>query len=642
MRKVVVLLFFSVSLFLAPQWLDTGKIIATGEEGLSIVRPQRALELYKSVWYENGLGMLIPVYLPRVTLFASAAFFNRFLDIWLVQAIVYFFAIFSGLTGSYLLVLHTFKKHGIAIASSLFYLLNLYAMTQVWMRFLYTEMFAWAYLPFFLFFWIKWIEHRKTKWLLFFLVSSIIFSNAFGHPAYLFTFWTPAGFYVLIELWRRRRKAKQVFILATVSLSTFLLWMLVNIWWIYPFLKLGSSAFSQISDWRANFDSLRGVSQYFSTDQIFLLRQGYLLGKDSLWFSWYNQPWVWLVSVLVLVIAVAGWISSRKMLSWRWLTTMALVGWFVSKGSNSPFGYGFFSWLFSNFPFTAALRNPYEKFGIVWLLPYSIFFALGLMKIKNKFARIGILFLTCGVLVWPMWTGDLYKTARVKVPDYYKQANDYLNQDKSYGRILMLPIIPGDGVRYSWDYQGVEPSEFLFDRPAISKILRTKYADDKYWQLFNSFINDRDYEKTFDEMSIKYLILHDDLIPEVSGASSSAQVRQILKENKNITFIDKYRQLELYRYNGNEKGELFTVEGEKPEIISYREVNNRRYIVSIKNAKSPYSLIFKETFNDLWQAKVNGEAVRDHFLVYDYANGWKMGKEGDYTIDIVFKVWPWE
>lgn len=641
--KKALLIFLTITLLLAFQWFKTGEFMATGEEGLSLYRPLRTFQVYKSVWYETGTGYALPVVIPRLTLFGFTSLLDYLIfPSWVVQAITFWILLTVGTLGMFLLGRIFFKDYSISVLASLFYLLNLYSQSQVWGRFLTQGMFSWAYLPLFLFLFIRWLREKNIVLLLLFILSSVIFSNTFGQPASIFTLWVPAGLFVLVEVWAERKRLGRVFNLLAKSLFALSVWLVVNIWWIYPEVKLSTTAFSSISNWKTNFDSLRGVSQYFPIEQILLLRQGYLFGKDSLWFSWYNQPWVWFVSVLILVIAVAGWISGRKLPSWKWLTVMAFVGWFISKGSNPPFGYGFFSWLFSNFPFMAVLRNPYEKFGIVWLLPYSIFFALGLMKIKNKIAQIGILFLTCGVLIWPMWTGDLYKTARVKVPDYYKQANDFLNQDKSSGRILMLPIIPGDGVRYSWGYQGIEPSEFLFDKPAISKVLRTKYADDKYWQLYESFINNKDYERILNEMNVKYLILHDDLISEVSGASSSAQVRKTLEKNKNITLVNKYGQLEVYKYNGNEKGELFAVEGEKPGVISYTEANNRHYIVNIKNVKKPYSLIFKETFNDLWQARVNGEAVRDHFLVYDYANGWKMDKEGDYTIDIVFKVWPWD
>ena len=67
-----------------------------------------------------------------------------------------------------------------------------------------------------------------------------------------------------------------------------------------------------------------------------------------------------------------------------------------------------------------------------------------------------------------------------------------------------------------------------------------------------------------------------------------------------------------------------------------------RYRVQIGNARQRFDLIFKSTFNELWETKIDGKKLDEHFLVYDYANAWRIDRIGDYNIDIVFKVWPWE
>jgi len=243
-----------------------------------------------------------------------------------------------------------------------------------------------------------------------------------------------------------------------------------------------------------------------------------------------------------------------------------------------------------------------------------------------------------------MWTGDLYKDIKVEVPEYYRQTNEFLNRDKTDGRILMLPMIGGDGVRYKWGYQGVEPSEFFFDKPAVSKILRTSYFDEKYQRLSEAFSQNQDFNQLLSEMNIKYLVLHDDLDTKVSGASSSAEVRKVLDKNPDIKFLEKFGELSVFEFLGNKNPSLFvaTKEGKEINPLSYNKLSPTRYVVSVKKAKNPYNLVFKSTFNDLWEVRIDGEKIGGHFLVYDYANGWKMEKEGSYNIDVVFKVWPWE
>jgi len=648
-RKILIFFLIILSIFLCFIWFRGGNFLGSGEEGLSLYYPERTARLYRYAWFETGLGFSIPVYLPRITFFGLATFLNNIFPVWLVQAGSFWFLIFIDVLGMYLLTKMLTRSEKIALVSLIFYFLNLYSQSQVWERFLYAGMFAWAYLPLFLFLWIRWLREKKIVWLAILLLTLLFFSNIFGMPADAFTFWVPVGILTIFELFRKKRNFQGILDLGFYSLIVPVLWMLTNIWWIYPYFKLGRASFSEISSWQANFDSLRGVSQYFPTDQIFLLRQSFLFGKDSLFYNFYSQPLVIGVSILILLIVVFGILTSRKEKYWLYLVTLLFIGWFISKGSNPPFGHQFYHWLFSTFPLTSVLRNPYEKLGIILLLPYSIFFALGVgwiykrLKPKIREIVVGIvLVLSCGVLVWPMWTGDLYKSARVRVPDYYEQANQFLNQDKTDGRVLMLPIIPGDGVRYFWGYQGVEPSEFLFDKPSISKILRTKYADEKYMRLYDAFVNDKSYNQLLDEMNIKYLVLHNDLDTEISGASSSTQTKIILDKNPEISLIERIGELEIYEFKGNKDGSLFEVRGEDPPVLSYEKLSPARYRVQIGNARPRFDLIFKSTFNELWETKIDGKKLDEHFLVYDYANAWRIDRIGDYNIDIVFKVWPWE
>lgn len=366
-------------------------------------------------------------------------------------------------------------------------------------------------------------------------------------------------------------------------------------------------------------------------------------------FDFYSKNWVYLVSIIILAVAIVGLWVSKKLKNWSFIFLLAILGWFVSKGSNVPFGLSTFDFLFKNFTFTQSLRNSYEKFGVVWALPYSIFFALGLnfvyQKTRNRMSGLlaGVIFLSaCVVLVWPMWTGELYKTMRVKIPDYYEEANAYLNERKDDGRILQLPMIEGDAVGYAWGYRGVEPSEFLFDRSSVSKILRAKYFDDKYLNLYREFVNKKDYNKQLEEMNIKYLVLHNDLVPEASGASSSAEVVKTLQKNNDIRFLKTFGELKVYEYTGNKTPGLFIMEQGRTLLLNYQKVAPTRYLVNVQDADKPFSLIFRETYNDLWEARIDGEKLDRHYLVYDYANVWGIEKKGNYNIDIVFKVWPWE
>ncbi len=632
-------------------WFSSGKVLAAGEESFSIFN-ESSMETQASLWQTSGTGYPFPVYVTR---FIPAMFVKFFLTLniqmFLIQAVFYFLLICSGMIGIYFLAREFLKTESIApLIVALFYFLNLYSQTQVFARFLYSGMAAWSFLPISLLLWIKWGKTNNLIWIFLFCFFSVVFSIAYLQPANMITLWAPLVLWTGWLTFKNRRNKFLIFRILLFSVLGMAFWVLANIWWLYPYYKVGGGAFSEISDWFQNFESLRGVSQYFSTGQIILLRQSFLLGKDSPWYIFYSQFWVNLISVGVFLIAVYGCLRSRKEKYWLFLTGLALCGWFISKGSNPPLGYEFFKFLFSSFSITAILRNPYEKFGLVWLLPYSIFFGMGGYwlsekfrgTIKNLLSFVAIVAI-CGILVLPMWTGDVFPPyTKVALPDYYLEANRFLNSIKGDGRMLMLPLIPGDSVRYVWGYRGVEPSEFLFDGPAVSKTLRAKYFDDKYWELYRNLVSSKNHNKQLEEMNIKYLVLHNDLVSEASGASSSAQVRNTLKQNNKIIFLRQIGGLEIYEFSGNPSGSTFISDAKNPPKVIYRKFGPSHYLVSIRDAKAPFNLIFKETYNDFWEAKVDKKKLENHGLAYNYANVWKMDRTGDYDIDIVFKVWPWK
>jgi hypothetical protein len=376
------------------------------------------------------------------------------------------------------------------------------------------------------------------------------------------------------------------------------------------------------------------------------------LGKTGPWGWFYQNPLVLnFLRFLPLALVVVGILKGRKEKYFSFLFTLLLIGWFVSKGTNPPFGYSFFKFLFSNFPFTAVLRNPWEKFGLVFVLPYSIFFALGVnfiyQKLKPKVRKVavgGILFLSYGALVWPMWSGGVYiKDVHVEVPAYYEEANRFINSFGG-GRILMLPMIAGDGIRTAWGYRGIEPSEFLFDRPAISRVLRTKYFDDVYWDLRDKLnkrmrVDSRDLKN----LDVTFLVLRKDLLDGLDKNDLGVdEVRKIILENKDIRHLKDFGDLEIYLFEPNKNGSLFEVLDDGDIEISYQKLSPTKYKIFVKNAQEPFTLVFKNTYYDLWVARIDKEELKNHFLVYDYANAWKIEKNGSFVVDIVFKVWPWE
>lgn len=280
-------LFFIISVALSFIWFRTGKQIAGGEESFSIFNNQDQIKQV-SDWQTAGTGFPAPFYLNNIILVVFVKILSILnLSLALIQALFYFIVIFLGLNSFYYFqreLVDEGKNSIFFMVSCLFYLFNLYGMTQIWGRFLYAHMLLWAYLPLFLLLWIKWLKENRLKTLIVFMGTNLIFSATYSQPAFVLTLALPAALFGFLELWKKRHKIEDIFRLIFKIFIFFLSWLVSSIWWLYPNLILSSSSFSEKGDLKLNLDSLVSVSQYFRNWDILLLRQSFLLGKGSVFF----------------------------------------------------------------------------------------------------------------------------------------------------------------------------------------------------------------------------------------------------------------------------------------------------------------------------------------------------------------------
>lgn len=647
----VLLLFLLISFFLVWVWFRDDLFIGGGEEGLVLWNIKQYLSLYNGIWVERGAGLPLVLNLPKLPLLYLIGIIPSFGISWFHQFVFFYTSLLVGLAGMYKLALEITEDRMnkfLAISASVFYLFNPYSVSQVFGRFVYQGFIAWAYLPLFLYLILLWLKRGKPVVLLSLLVSLLVFSFAFAQPANIIIFWFSGFLIFIVEFVLEKPKRKDIFLR---FVTIFLLWLIINFWWIYSYLKVGPSSLSGLADYQFNFSSLRGVSNYFPTREILLLRQKFLFGKDGPFFSYYSQTFTLVLSIIALAVAFGGWLRTKGKKHRYYLTTFVLVSWFISKGTNPPFGFIFYYFLFSNFPITFLLRNPYEKFGIVWLLVYSILFGIGVSYIfkkihkkKYKITFAAFIILMSLALGEPLWKGSVFpERLRLSIPNYYSQLNETLTKDKGNGRVLITPMAYGEGVRYRWGYDGVEPSEFLINRSSISRFFYTdKRYDDKYTELFKTSVSDGKFYQLLKDLNVSYIIFNSDLVlsPEMSRDADKVKIE--LSRSKLLEKIGSFGPIDLYKNLDNEKESLFDVLGDKPPEIGYVKESTAKYIVNVSNSRGPYKLIFKSTFDKLWQARINGVEVENHNVALDYANSWNIDRLGDYQIDIVFKVWPWE
>lgn len=668
-------------------WFYDGKIISnTTEEELSIYHSQKTAENYASFWNPTSVGQTNPFAIARFPVFLVLGIFEQVgVPAFLNQALLLWVLMMIGVSSMFFLLKKCFGISTVfSLIGSLFYILNIFSMTQVWKRLLYHGMFAWAYLPLFIFLWIKWMDSKKKRWLFLFLLTSIFFAYAFSQPAFIITVWTPAGIFVLVKAWQSKLKINEIIRIFLRMLVGFMLWGLVNIWWLYPMLTLGNTWTETTGrTWESDLSSLHAVSKSFPIWEILLLRQSWYLSPENDFGSFYQNPFIIFISILILLFVVFAIVKLKNYPHRGYALTLAFIGFFISKGTSFPLGYYLFYLLFLTVPFSAAFRNSYEKFGIVWLLAYTILFTLGfrgflsLLKPNKRYViGGGILFLIL-ILVFPFWSGGVFpQKHRISVPEYYKIANRYLNE-QSEDRLFHIPFaLELENSSYSWGFKGGDPSHVLFDLEPITKPKVPLYY--KVAALLPKFLGDKNFPEILGWLGVGNVILHkDNIYPVINIEETKENIENWkgLRDKKSIGELVIYsldRKLinpriyavsSVVSVSSIEEGlskiisdeldprqEIFIL-GDNPTVpplvqkitqVIFKKISNDYYSVQIKEAAGPFILILNNTFDKLWQVKIDNQIIDKHFIVNGFANGWIVDKTGNYEIEIKLAIWPWD
>lgn len=677
------------SLILTIIWFKSG-MLATAEEGMPFYDLERSLRIYSSAFYDTGLGISGIFNIPRIPIFLILTFLNKLgFTALIIQASLFFFLILIPLIVFPKLVKEVMEKEQnvVGYIAAIFYLFNLFTLSQVLTRFVLSLIFLWSYLPLFLYLWIIFLKTKNIKYLIFLLISSLIYSYQFLIISPLVTLWICAFLYSCYLF--LKTKDKGVLINALIAC---VIWLIFNSWWIYYFWQVKETSTTNL-DSKQNLVSLLEVSNYFPNLEVMSLRQKYMFGQESPYFEFYKKENVKNLSLLALVIVIYGAYTAIKKKYWYFLILL-IIAWIIVKGANPPMGKQLYTFLFENISLWQVYRNPYEKFGSVFLMSYSTLFALGLVTFANKFRRVKyiVLFVAiitfCGYLVLPMWNGNLFKnTYYVKVPTYYHEANNYLKYlGSEEERILQLPFLRKSNIAYDWNYFGEEPSEFLFDMPSVSRTLSNPTYDAFYYKLGDPefFYNNPDYSNLLAIMNVQYIILHKDILLDRYFQEDENFTRRIIMDWKGVKHDKDFGKLEIYSLDNDKlSGRIYLSDNllkvqdlssafslitssnfdsmrdsvfiEKQNVNAFTEHKDLRvpgynvkklaktsYEVHIDNAREPFILILANNYSTLWKAEIDGSLLANHFVVNGFANGWIIDKTGNYTIDINYKVWPWD
>jgi len=241
------------------------------------------------------------------------------------------------------------------------------------------------------------------------------------------------------------------------------------------------------------------------------------------------------INYFIPIFAIFGYTVVKGKFQKLAIILLALASFVILNGTNFPTGY-LMQFIFQKFSIMQLLRNPYEKYGIVLVLVYSLLFSTALIQIFRKCRLLfSIIILISGVSCIFLWRGlvfgDIYNNAYITIPKSYTNIINYLNNDKEIYRILSIPFIPGDGVRFNWKstYTGIQPFQYIFQQPSVDKISGIPDID-QYWKVLRQSYYQGKLNEFVGYGNIKYVIVSKDINTKHSNLDSP------LKE---LSFIDE-------------------------------------------------------------------------------------------------------
>jgi hypothetical protein len=382
---------------------------------------------------------------------------------------------------------------------------------------------------------------------------------------------------------------------------------------------------------------------YFKPQWVIRLFQGFIFFLSNAYNNAYSSLSFRLLSWLVPAVALVSLGYVKKYHWLRYILLMWFFGFFFSIGVNFPTG-SIFTWFFKNFSFLQAFRNPYEKAGLILMLPYSLLFAVGWSWFfkKSKIIAFTIIIGVCGVLVWPMWSGGV-TNAWVKIPEYYREADSWISSQNGDFKIIQMPLIAGDGVKYDWDntYQGIEPSEFLFKTSSIG---RNVAFNKPYYNILlqkfgifssGSFGPDPDISKSefispylweeLNKLAVRYIVFHRDYDKNTLN-SNSTNTRSNLEKEQNIKYIKSFGKLDIYEVANPDSISRLYSPNTNIKILS-KSTDFYKFMVSADNAVT-VSLL--DLYDPGWELFVDNRKIDTHKKMFGYANSWEINKRGNY------------
>ena len=360
------------------------------------------------IWHsEQGLGA-IPGHaqmadLPRVVILYL---FHFILPLNFLRYSYIFLCFILGPLGIYFLIKFIFHKSShqnlIAFLISLLYIFNLSTVQQFYVPF---EMFPtqWAFLPWIIFFSLKYLKNNKRKYLILFSIFTILSTpQAYASQLWYGFFAIYLAFLFLYSFLFKEKKTAIKLLLFTLLLNAF--WLIPNIFYIITSSnapkdnrenRLYSQEYLLKNRQDGDLASSTIVKGFYLNWSVFNFDKDVFENLMPQWNQQIKNPFVVSIGYLIFIISFIGLIISfyEKNKLFISLSPFFIIP-FILLSNQVPIFRQFFDFLIQNSTIKESFRFIFTKlstlfiFGIVIFFSYSLNFIFQKIKSLRPFQKI--------------------------------------------------------------------------------------------------------------------------------------------------------------------------------------------------------------------------------------------------------------
>lgn len=657
MRKFKILIIVLIGM-IPLLWYRPEYIVAKGDYYPYIFNVENFVDnLY--LWSSNNLGN--PLHRPAYSLYGLLWVFSQFLMInaGLWQMILRMIYLISA-TFSMLYLAKTVYpgKEIVTIVASIFYIFNFSTMLillnigMIW---------TYAFLPLLIAFLIKAVtqtqnagKHAIYFALTFTVVSSISSMNLANVALMLISLGSVLLYYIIFQ---RKIDAKSLIKNLTLILVTT---FLVSLWWIIPILNYYLLSPSMQLQQEVNVSMWSWTHARSSFLNLFWLngRWGWRPEYSSYYYFYSNNAvLIFLLFIPFLLASTSLLFKDEKSKFNAYLMIMILLFMFLAKGLHEPFSYVNL-FLYNYIPYMNMFREPVSKFTLI-MIP---FLALLIGYVTDKIAKNLVtrkltqsnvcskIFITSVVLIFiistfPILTNpietkteEIPYSSYVKIPQYWYETNEWLNNKTGDFKILVTPLDDYYQVPYSWGYYGTDSFiERLIQKPVISPCYEFSYIVNTNVAMLMNQLRDaikynrtEEFEVIMSLLNVKYILQRNDLDYGYMALTNRdiinpEKMKSFLSNQPNITLVKTIGELDIYEYT-EAQPYVHIFESKQPQQYNIEIINETTHALqwnfnSTNQLNEWKNTTLENQFGALCKLYLDNGALR--FELWNSTWGWK-------------------